>query len=408
MITGSKNAGKTTYAKFLTNRILTQHLAEDIPRQTVFWLELDPGQPEFSPAGQLSLVHITEPIFGPAYTHSYIARPGHFKTIRAHCVGAISPKDVAQRYLDCVADLIATYERKRLDVGATKLIMNCPGWLLGEGRSLVEKLIVNSKPTSIVFLSLEAGWKVAKDYQVLIRANDNRPVFPLRRLNYMSHLRTSTQQRLMQQMAYFHHAGTEQSIYLSTPLTAKEGTYLSWNRKRADFLGIITAGDDLNPDFLAECIAGTVVALCYIEDEAYLASQVRYLKHTKAEDMPYWRNMGRHQWLDVCNTQCIGFAYIQEVDVERKRLKIQTPRTKLNALKRIDGTPGLFLMRGRLDQPTWIHEARSAWREELEIDYEGLPKEYSTRLEQPWMEEVRKDDVLSQTWRPRRDVRRWN
>ena len=404
MITGSKNAGKTTYAKFLTNRILTQHLVDGRPQETVFWLELDPGQPEFSPAGQLSLVQVTQPIFGPAFTHSNLGQPAHFKTIRAHCVGAISPKDVARRYLECAADLIATYERKRHDVGATKLIMNCPGWLIGEGRDLIEKLIIDSRPTSIVFISLETNWKAEKDYQVLVRANENRPVIRLSRLNYMSHLRTSTQQRLMQQISYFQHAGKEDSIWLSTPLTAREGHYLSWHRKRADFLGIITAGDDLNPEFLAECIAGTVVALCIIETTAYHASQVRSLRHTKVEDMPYWSNRGRHPWLEVPSTRCIGFAYIQEVDPERKRLKIQTPCVKLNSFKRPDGTPGLFLLRGRIDQPVWVHNQFTTWKGEFEIDYKGLPKAYGTRLELPWMEEVRDNDALSQNWRPRRDV----
>ena len=408
MITGSKNAGKTTFAKFLTNGILTQHRWQAIPQQTVYWLELDPGQPEFSPAGQLSLVQITQPIFGPAFTHSYLGRSGYFKTIRAHCVGAISPKDVARRYLECAADLIATYERIRQDVGATQLVMNCPGWLIGEGRDLIEQLIVDSKPTSIVFISLEAVWKAKKDYDVLVQANEERPVIPLRRLQCMTHLRTSTQQRLMQQMSYFQHAGTKESIWFSTHLTAKEGVYLSWNRKRADFLGIVTTGDDLNPEFLAECIAGTVVALCIIESIAYHASQIRNLRHTTAEDMPYWSNHRRHAWLEVRNTRCIGYAYIQEVDLERKRLRIQTPCTKLNSFKRPDGTPGLFLLRGRIDQPIWLYTESTAWKEELEIDCEGLPKAYGTRLERPWMQEVLKDDVLSQNWRPRRDVRRWD
>jgi len=77
MICGPKASGKSTLAKVLTNRLLSESISrsrsnnQKLPGVAI--LDLDPGQPEYSTPGQLSLVHIHEYNFGPVSTLTLIA-----------------------------------------------------------------------------------------------------------------------------------------------------------------------------------------------------------------------------------------------------------------------------------------------------------------------------------------------
>jgi polynucleotide 5'-hydroxyl-kinase GRC3/NOL9 len=61
-IYGGKGVGKSTLSCWSVNRIL-----EFVPE--VLYIDLDPGQAEFTPPGLISLVLVTEPLVGPNFTH---------------------------------------------------------------------------------------------------------------------------------------------------------------------------------------------------------------------------------------------------------------------------------------------------------------------------------------------------
>lgn len=62
MITGGKGVGKSTLLRFAINRLLNKF-------DKVRVLDLDPGQSEFTVPGCISVVTVTEPVFGPNFTH---------------------------------------------------------------------------------------------------------------------------------------------------------------------------------------------------------------------------------------------------------------------------------------------------------------------------------------------------
>src|SRR5438067_1068363 len=78
LIYGQKAAGKSTFGRLLTNYILTTKSTpaasgsdvETASPVRVYWLDLAPGEPEYSPHGQMSLVAVDEPSLGPPFTHS--------------------------------------------------------------------------------------------------------------------------------------------------------------------------------------------------------------------------------------------------------------------------------------------------------------------------------------------------
>ena len=57
LVLGAKNVGKSSFARVLLNRLLSLH-----PR--VAYLDCDPGQPEFTPPGLLSLHLVDKPVDG--------------------------------------------------------------------------------------------------------------------------------------------------------------------------------------------------------------------------------------------------------------------------------------------------------------------------------------------------------
>ncbi|GMF57505.1 unnamed protein product [[Candida] boidinii] len=68
LILGSKNCGKSTFSRFLLNNlILSSSPSLSSVRSEVCVLDIDPGQPEYSVPDSISLVKISEPIFGLNY-----------------------------------------------------------------------------------------------------------------------------------------------------------------------------------------------------------------------------------------------------------------------------------------------------------------------------------------------------
>lgn len=102
MVVGPKGSGKSTFVRYLVNRLLSlqdqqmderiEHeqqsslssthisssLMDDICREYrkgVTFLDLDPGQPEHTPPGLISLSHLHHPLLIPPYLHSHHSIP---------------------------------------------------------------------------------------------------------------------------------------------------------------------------------------------------------------------------------------------------------------------------------------------------------------------------------------------
>ncbi|KDR71072.1 hypothetical protein GALMADRAFT_254240 [Galerina marginata CBS 339.88] len=147
IVKGPKNAGKSTLARTLTNRLLESY-------QRVAFLECDIGQSEFTPGGMVSLNVISKPILGPPFTHPTL--PNH-----AHFVGSNTPRSSPAHYLDAILALIQTY---RLDIQSPAietddsdlrisdmipLVVNTMGWSKGLGADLTERIESMLEPTDI-------------------------------------------------------------------------------------------------------------------------------------------------------------------------------------------------------------------------------------------------------------------
>ena len=69
-VAGGKGVGKSTFTRFIINRLLQSNIKMDsTPISTVLYIDLDPGQAEFTIPGCLSITKVTRPVIGPNFSH---------------------------------------------------------------------------------------------------------------------------------------------------------------------------------------------------------------------------------------------------------------------------------------------------------------------------------------------------
>ena len=87
--TGGKGVGKSTMLKYITNRLI-----QDGP---VLWIDLDPGQAEFTLPGCLSCTVLKKPLIGPNFTHL----ASEVENVVNIYLGSVNVSDVLSRYKSC-------------------------------------------------------------------------------------------------------------------------------------------------------------------------------------------------------------------------------------------------------------------------------------------------------------------
>lgn len=149
LLVGPKDSGKSTFARVLTNTLLSTSYRQ------VAYLDLDPGQPEFTPPGLISLSLVDHPILGPPYTHPAgpVGREGS-RRVRAHHLGYVSPREDPGAYIRAACDLMQEYYKlcKSEAQGEIPLVINTCGWIKGTGLELLNDIINFSNPSEIILI----------------------------------------------------------------------------------------------------------------------------------------------------------------------------------------------------------------------------------------------------------------
>ena len=140
---GGKNAGKSTFGRYLVNRLLSER------RCPVAFLETDVGQCEFTPPGLVSL-NVLAPgkgaLLGPSPTH--LTTP-----IMSFFAGDVTPKTRPNLYMDSVRALLDEYTKmapQYEEFGGMPLVINTHGWVKGMGLDLMRAIATHARPAHIV------------------------------------------------------------------------------------------------------------------------------------------------------------------------------------------------------------------------------------------------------------------
>lgn len=448
LLCGPKSAGKSTFSKLFTNRLLTaQHAQQGKIGSGVAVLDLDPGQPEYSPAGTLSLVHVTQHNLGTPFTHPGFHQRGN-KVVRCHALAAATPAPAPELYIECAMDLYDAYRRTLRN---SPLLINTPGWILGTGLDLLVALILRINPAEVVYMSEEGPSDVVEALQSSTKQSFT--ALPSQQSEFTT--RTAAHLRAMQTMSYFHLAEADAGVkpldsaltsnWDPRPLTAVAPWEVSYSGENSGLLGILSYDFQSPAELLADTINGMVLAAVEIEDRRAFrdlidtSSQPGDAPYTltdvngsySPEGLPMIPNANDIA-LDPRYSRTIGLVLIRGIDVARKRLQVITPIAQRSIEELKSHSHQLVLVHGKFDAPTWAftedlyaragkqQQQQSQPAKDVEVTDEDTSEDDSDVEPEnakgvgdvatvPWVEMLKgnqKRPVGSRVWRVRRDLGR--
>ncbi|KAG6001195.1 hypothetical protein E4U21_004616 [Claviceps maximensis] len=440
-ICGPKSAGKSTFARLLTNRLLTACRGDS---RTVMILDLDPGQPEFAPPGTVSLIRVSRPNLGVPFSHTSFGDPGN-TVVRCHALASVTPASSPDLFIACAIDMFEFYQRFHRK---SPLIINTPGWILGTGLDLLVALITRIRPAQVIYMSEEGPADVVETLKGATKHEFS--TLPSQPSEFM--LRTSAHFRSMQMMSYFHSQVQPEckttkapSIkWLVQPLSHTRPYVVQYEGKNQGILGILSYDCQTPPHLLAASINGAILAIVEIE----ASTAFREVDNTRS-------NMGSETeaGVEICRTpeglplivnatdgtldprycRTIGLALIRGIDAHNKSLQVITP-LQLSAFEEVQSQGrSIVLVHGSFDSPHWAYtedlhgEQTNQDDDALEKDFDMSDDEFSEddggvadcgtvqgsrtcasdASTVPWIETLRGDQkrpVGSRVWRVRRDL----
>ena len=308
MVCGPKGTGKSTFSRLASNSMLSK--AGQRRRQSkghiddgVALLDLDPGQPEFSPPGEVSLVHLRTFVFGSPFTHPVLGSVDGNQLIRAHHVAAISPKDDPDHYLACALDLMKQYRRLLQRNSTCPLVVNCSGWIYGSGLEVLTELIQKLGITDVVYMS-EAGQSEIVDELVSATHKARIPFHMLPSQPSEYAIRLPSDLRAMQSLSYFHLAPSVDGhiSWDHRPITSMVPWTVRYAGPDQGVLGIMVMGERQDPDCLAELLDGALVGVVAVDDDSAIPAQGQdYIADSKGpESMDDQGDGTGHPDLDNC------------------------------------------------------------------------------------------------------------
>ncbi|KAI4178319.1 MAG: hypothetical protein LQ348_005631 [Seirophora lacunosa] len=409
LVCGPKGSGKSTFSKMLTNALLTirqkpsdtNNSSRDTP--VVAFLDVDPGQPEFSPPGEICLVQLLRCNLGPSFSHP-VALDNGVQLVRAHHIGSISPKNDPQHYSRCVLDLIRHYKQMLVQYPSCPLIVNTAGWIQGTGLELLEDFIGRIGPTDIIYTSTQGPSEVV---ETISKAATEASI-PLHFLVSQPAevaSRNAADLRMMQTMSYFHLDELEKGNlrWNATPINEMAPMSVHYAGPNQALFGVLLQCHELEPECVAQILEGCIVGLVVVEDNAALQQvieghdsrassseensnddhddnvsppsdsadpdpmplsfkEARNYNHIPSlprtpDQIPYipFRSSLTPP-LPPAYTYSIGQALVDSIEPYTQTLNLITPvpSSTLNALH--DQRKRIILVRGNLETPTWAYK----------------------------------------------------
>ncbi|KAE8356573.1 polynucleotide 5'-hydroxyl-kinase grc3 [Aspergillus coremiiformis] len=421
LICGPKASGKSTFSRYLLNHLLSpapQTETNYCNTDGVAFLDLDPGQPEFSPMGQISLAHIRSPVFGPPFSHPSLHSSQEGTIIRSHHIGATSPKEDPDHYVLATMDLMDRYRALLASYPQCPLIINYPGWIFGLGLEVATWLIRSLGLSDVVYMSEKGPTEVVVPLsQAAEEAMTPLTILPSQPTDFVS--RSSAQLRSMQMQSYFHMTRpTEISnpLWLEKPISRTKPFHVHYAGPKQGIRGIMVMGSQIDPDLLREVLEGAIVAVVAVESPKAILGQNEgpslsnrhsnddadanmedstdtrmegitshdplnpfidaNVARTPNENLPHlFVGSGSSNPLDPKASRCLGLALVRCIDVSSQRLELVTPIAGSAIRDALEQGHGIVLVRGQLDNPNWaISEDYYAARTEERRHRESIEK----------------------------------
>ncbi|KAG2185602.1 hypothetical protein INT44_002395 [Umbelopsis vinacea] len=354
LICGSKRMGKSTFSKYMVNRLLEKH-----PR--IAFLEADIGQPEFGIQGVVSLYILDKPLLGPPFANS------HLEAKRRFFIGSITPRDDPDYYMACLNELLTTWRQEvsdqvtndtSLGEKPVPLVINTHGWIKGLGYDLLMDLIHTAAPNFILAFqsTLTPSRNLPPSFITsVVPPSSEATVLP--KILYLTSLMDDLEadvtaqkyhpsdHRMLNLVSYMHmnHMGkrAEGNAWwdFKTRLVERVPWCLDWT---VGLQGIWVFFEEIKYSQLLFALNGSVVGLI---------SETSDEKNTKPTPSgfiaPPFRAPASCANPSPKITDCYGLGLIRTVDVSKSRFMILTP-LPFDTLTKVNG-----IVKGDLELPIW-------------------------------------------------------
>ncbi|ORY84446.1 hypothetical protein BCR37DRAFT_378475 [Protomyces lactucae-debilis] len=326
--TGPKNSGKSTWARRRSNKALSSGYP-------VLYIDLDPGQPQFSPPGIMSAYLLMTPAHFMLSTGPIWKRPPQH--LRSHWIGETSAKEDPSHYFECALDLIRIVERYPQAV----VTINTPGWVKGTGLELLSSIIAASlqalSDTRIHVLHLGHS-----DLQRHLPEGVSNEAMPAP-LPTDAVTMSAADARTLNLLTYFHRSGDG---WQTGPLAGTHTWVTSYDSDEAGIHGIAILRESLQPLDLIAAINGTVMALVEV-DKSLLHGPLPRTQHGLA----YLENDGAP--IPPASSNCIALAIVAGLDLAQRKIHLISPITaaQLDKYSRKDAQRALLLVSGGIEVP---------------------------------------------------------
>jgi polynucleotide 5'-hydroxyl-kinase GRC3/NOL9 len=363
----------------------------------VFYLDLDPAKPEYTPHGQISLSVIKAINLGPNFTHPIRATPTSEstanKTIRAHSM----PTNLAnygQYYRACAEDLFLAYKSLQAQDPIAPLIINTSGSVYTSDFDLLTALISRFRPHHAVHLGdartidteyatrLQSLQAVVSQYRGTFHEISTQHLAPFPQ-------RTDTDLRAIQMQSYFHltkanECGSKISIWSQIPmanLVPWEFCYEETDERSQDFVGFAMYSEPVEPASLLQSLNGSIVQIMESTSSAIPTPYIDLSRTTKHR-LPYFpssERTGMVEPLDPRTSKLICTALVRGFDLERKVVQLLVPKTHESSMYHLSPERTVFVG-GCCDPPEWayvedayIARSLAGPRETTAVDIESTP-----------------------------------
>ena len=366
-------------------------------------LDLDPGQPEFSPPGRISLNLLGTPVLGPPYVHPVLPPRHRDRVIRSHFFGSLTPRNDPLHYMDCARDLYHHYQELILGYPKCPLVVNCSGWIQGEGVDILRDLVQLLSVDDLILM--KSGIDDVSEDLIKVGSNVKAKLHLVNSILPQVTLKSSSELRAMQSLSYFHisEPEAEELHWNALPLTSQSPCIFHYAGMKQNIFAVMILGEALNPQFFEVVLDGTIVDLVVLENDAALAPFEKAKPETIARDhddslsqmkdaadeiesnnenqdgimntenlrvhfghKSILRTPSQIPYLESRNsttrpfsprfTYSLGQALIHSIDASTCTFRVYTPipASTFNAIHQ--ERRKIVLVRGDLDTPTWAYE----------------------------------------------------
>ena len=313
LVTGKRSTGTSTFVRCLINSFLTARGSAEGPAPgEVLSLDLDSDISEVTPPGLMAIAHIKEPLLGPPFTHSQTA----IEIVKTHFVenhGAGLPRS---HIADAVCDLAQAVQEYGRDL---PMVIHMPSWVADADDNTFVRIWEALKATQVVYLGDLSNSTLS--------ALANRYSVPLRSVPtaYFDTRLAGTDEKDLRVQSYFHRPRHDSlSLWCDAPLTAMSGSRHSLRFSPEGTINAVLLLDPLvDLEDTLDAMLGSicaVVAMTVDNFEQNLKAKVR----TEQNGLPRLMTSTMAS-IPATLSECLGLAYVAEIDTELPELVIYTP-----------------------------------------------------------------------------------